>query len=707
MLKNNPIATTKRKLYPHFLLFAFVLFASIFPPVLRAQVIPVGEEVSGDLPLDCPNRTQPGTTIAAFDWRANFYQLEIKGENGQDYTEWAPSPFFSANNSLQPNTDHLAFVNSPRDFQPEDGWELIYKNFGTIALPVAEPSFALYNRYSGLMRTFIYLTAKEGLPYQAATVNVQHVNLPAIDNQTTIFETLNTPMNAVDRFEKNIVSSTYNHYVESEGTWIMSEFVAAYDPCTCDLPTALEIAPILASVSNLTFSIEGTDTMVKIVKDGTTQTTADNGWLSALAGLVTTNATLYEKGKKTHGNLQGFSKFIDKVISKLFNLADESGEESGKLPGYLAAIPGIGTAISVLDMLVTGSKKSGAAHTVTQSSTRYHFDGSGQIDTDAPYQPNLVYTPGGDHTGFPSANLPIYDNPLGVASLIRTPRIKRYVFDHPTFWPNKTVVFLENDLQYAINTAAGINGTPKSVTASLIFTNCHGDHPQAQLPETLIEITDSTWRTPFLPPGCLADYMVQFEDYTHNHCDGDMRVRIRMVLERAPADPDADDIFIMFTYRPDIDEIQVVNETDLPGYSNILAPVDPLYLEQNLDQFPCAAVSPMTPSQLSTFCTNVYDPKSLQSPPGEPKKTDLAADLSAEIALEIFPNPVTDYAFVRGIEGQIQIKLYDLRGKLLRSQEMSGEEDRLDLSGLPRGMLMVEVLDAQGTLRSTMRLVKQ
>ena len=43
------------------------------------------------------------------------------------------------------------------DFKSSDGWSLVYNTFNTTSLP-ANPWFALYNKYRGLLRIYVFVT---------------------------------------------------------------------------------------------------------------------------------------------------------------------------------------------------------------------------------------------------------------------------------------------------------------------------------------------------------------------------------------------------------------------------------------------------------------------------------------------------------------------------------------------------------------------
>ena len=57
-----------------------------------------------------------------------------------------------------PFTDvNLGVVTEYADYEPEDGWVLLFKDFGSQRLPVKMPYMVLYNKYTGIMRAFIFV----------------------------------------------------------------------------------------------------------------------------------------------------------------------------------------------------------------------------------------------------------------------------------------------------------------------------------------------------------------------------------------------------------------------------------------------------------------------------------------------------------------------------------------------------------------------
>jgi hypothetical protein len=83
-----------------------------------------------------------------WDWRAEeSFRLFLSPQGGTPTPVVAQTPFRTAWNILNRFT---------ADFEPEDGWMLVHKDFGTPAAGVPFPYFTLYNRYRGLFRVMLF-----------------------------------------------------------------------------------------------------------------------------------------------------------------------------------------------------------------------------------------------------------------------------------------------------------------------------------------------------------------------------------------------------------------------------------------------------------------------------------------------------------------------------------------------------------------------
>ncbi|HMQ60444.1 MAG TPA: hypothetical protein PKE06_07240 [Flavilitoribacter sp.] len=349
-----------------------------------------------DLQSQCTPNTPLGSTINQFNWQQPTFLLHVIEDNSQIVPVIAPSPFYTINFSGQGNVDHLS---APviKDYQVEDGWELLYVNFGTQSIGVAEPSFALYNRYDGLARFFFWLTANEGNTYNSAMLKIKHGSILPPKN-SAVFENINSPAHALDAFDKGLSVERHNAYEESVGTWVIAEFATAFDPCSCNHATEFEVKPFLVSVSSVDLTIEGTSITTPLMSGG--EITNQNGFIEAIGdinAIFQSVSSLTEKGQKTYKNLAAFQNEVTNILAPL--VTPTNSPIIGAIPDFLDNVPFIGLGLQILDFLVGGGKSTSAS-TVTSFMERHQFSVTGNLTTIAPYQSARFYTPGSDRTGF-------------------------------------------------------------------------------------------------------------------------------------------------------------------------------------------------------------------------------------------------------------------------------------------------------------------
>jgi hypothetical protein len=75
-------------------------------------------------------------------------------------------------------------------------------------------------------------------------------------------------------------------------------------------------------------------------------------------------------------------------------------------------------------------------------------------------------------------------------------------------------------------------------------------------------------------------------------------------------------------------------------------------------------------------------------------------------ALEVFPNPSTQYVQVLNAEDASQVRLYDMTGALLLSHDLS-TGNQIDLSGLNSGLYSLRISDVSGARNSIRVITKQ
>jgi hypothetical protein len=75
-------------------------------------------------------------------------------------------------------------------------------------------------------------------------------------------------------------------------------------------------------------------------------------------------------------------------------------------------------------------------------------------------------------------------------------------------------------------------------------------------------------------------------------------------------------------------------------------------------------------------------------------------------AISVYPNPVKDQLYIRSAQNLL-VRLYQPDGRLAMQQEVTTATGYLSLNGLPRGIYILQVADAEGVSLQTFRIVKQ
>lgn len=635
-----------------------LIFLNLSIPDLSAQDIELAEYDRVQT-SPCERYTVPGSTVDVWDWREERFTFHYRLGNGPVTTASTPSPFYVADYTLSPNTNFLTYGNP--DYEPADGWELLYRNFGTPSEPAQEPSFGLYNRYSSLVRIFYWLTPNGEAVYQNMTFTASHVNDIFSAKSSAIFEHLNIPANALDNFDKSGLSVGQLNEVIINGAWVILEFPAAYDPCVCLHETSIEVRPRLSSISTINFTLDGGGTTVPIYEYGVT-TGSHVG-----TGLDYVNDAL--------GSLQSGYK----VYSELSDFSDLSQESDVGTIGVLAGLvpswfPVAGTAAKVLGFLVGKGRSTGSKNLIGYNHN-FEFQASGTLGTTGNYSIPHFYTPGAFYNyQNPQANRTVYDNPLGIMQVLETPTVEIAVKTEGTY--HQTGEFDETitrkyrytgNLKYAINENAGISDVPIRLMGALLWVDCEGN-----------EITDGFHSTPVINLRCLEDYTVELEGTEINYlnsqgemiketygvdCERKPQLQIVAVLESSLPEFDGE---ILFSSRYDVEVISndfenlPVNPYEGLGADAIFAVCNP------------PPPLPIAEHMLRAFCQNTYDPSFRSNLTSQPAGVIEDASLkfpSKATGVGVFPNPVEDYFnFSFPLEWDIQkvnIQLMDMNGKVL------------------------------------------
>ncbi|HHB77961.1 MAG TPA: hypothetical protein ENK85_01855 [Saprospiraceae bacterium] len=264
--------------------------------------------------------TPLGSTINEWDWRQDKYEIYRQGSVGSILVT---SPF--RGDYANYNIEHLYSVTGGvYDYEPIDGWELVYKHFGTDDTPLAGPAYMiLYNRYESNLRVFCYVNTRED--YNQAMINLSFdaINNPEGRLYSALLSYIKHPEVAIEAFRKGLEASAPNKMVSSNGGdnwgsyWLFMDIPVAYDPCTCNYFTELDVLPILRNYQTINLNISGGGTISEIVKNSAVSGVPHTSVLSNINGAVA-------KGAKTAKTLQGFYTTAEGIAS-FYDLIDLTG----------------------------------------------------------------------------------------------------------------------------------------------------------------------------------------------------------------------------------------------------------------------------------------------------------------------------------------------------------------------------------------------
>lgn len=388
----------------------------------------------------------PHQSVNNFDWSTNFFTI-YKQVGSTITTQTIQSPFWENTSGLatEPNLDHFrnvffnnGFYTDPAqaigsvDIWPEDGWELLYKDFGTATAGyTSNPSFGLYNRYTGILRIFYYVENLGNTASSTARISLEpNFSL----NNNALLSFTETEINALDAFERHLTRAL-NYAQALNSFWIFAEFPIAFDPCLCRYPSS--------SMIDFTFEIikQGTIVLEGKATGFSTPMLYNNGVYTPVKSNIISNhgrmKTASDYLAEVNGYYTSLNKFKDNV-NTMIGYQNNAGADKAKQQADIDKFgdwvtiakntPKIGAVIGIIDFLVTGGK---AKNSSTREPTPYSYKTeleiklTGSITEDINLSALSLRTPGANNISSPN---PIYNNPLGIFNLLESPPVEYAVY---------------------------------------------------------------------------------------------------------------------------------------------------------------------------------------------------------------------------------------------------------------------------------------
>lgn len=513
--------------------------------------------------------TPLGTTINNFDWTQSLYYVYTSAN--QTSPTQVNSPMSGNSN---PNDNIFTFTAQAEKHLPAEGWELLIKNFGSPNDPYPFPTLALYNRYLGIIRTFIYVPEIPNFSKNTARISIQFFFPDASSKKESAFlSPLSNPQFAVDNFAKKLISNTVQRASYFGGQfWMYADFPVSYDPCSCNHFTSINIKPLFINVEKVDLT---TSTKTANVANGGTSNFADltHAFDFFAKGIEAGN----KKGVAISTQVGTVSTFFNTYVLNNFDTKKDvqtigpddtqptniSVGSSFKIPDFIKTQFGTaGTFLGLVEYFMSGGKST------AMSSSTVNYNIGGTITDSIQGQNTTIYVPGSTWTNSSFGNSvkskPIYNNTLGVFGLLETPKSQRGIITsadiHYTYNKKDSKIRVKldkasiQDLKYAINPSSNL--IPISISASLVVkasynqikTNYDGDghskdprtfgsvsvleeKPIANFATQSSAIRNFVFVSPTMSFDCLTDYVMDVSLYDANLLSSSTRLQLNITLK--------------------------------------------------------------------------------------------------------------------------------------------------------------------------------
>lgn len=351
-------------------------------------------------------RSQP--TIP-FNWENLDWMPTPLGQSG------IPSPWNGAGSIAS-----LYGIDIVNDRKSEDGWELLYSSFGLNSSgPLINPYFILYNKYSGLMRIFLYTTT----PFVSTSSYLQDGLSVVSNHKTHILAYLGQDVIDFDNSQKTYLqmqpAPSDGSFPLASNKWYMLQYELAYDPSLSQLPYNEIMFNWFLNYHNVeTFSFGGKqEGKLNAIMGSSAESNniissasklgekVGTGVIAGIGqGILDRNTLNSETDKDKRNNSLGLSNSIFSSLSKGVSTA---------ISGASGDIPGV--AMSLLSAIFKFNKLSQSAVPINYSlSTTIQLEGKGTSGGSFPSSPLSFWMPGTNISSEAAGYIPLYNKVLGV-----------------------------------------------------------------------------------------------------------------------------------------------------------------------------------------------------------------------------------------------------------------------------------------------------
>ncbi len=348
------------------------------------------------------------------------------------------------------------------DYTPENGWILLYRNFGCDGA-INYPYFILYNKYRGKMRLFM-------LPYkmdfgQRALVTLRWVDPSNSTSLLTNATGMSKPNDTYHQYgyknDEVIASTTDNNMGGNfySDHWFVVDFDLAFDQLTDPSKPGMKLAFDVSSVQDDQMHLSGFLDWITQPYTTSVNTPTVNSNDNTLRDYVA-NFTKVTKNLPSESDLKKiFSTKEDELFSYVsstnltfgvtriaenYSLSIKNLAEQSDLANFLTGVSKYGplvgkyvdVAMGAFDFL-TNKSNTTSPQMVTMTPTITHGTISldGTITSTKPLAPIIIGLPG--TTNLPYVSQTYYNKPLGVVGLETQPKLSiRHWTESRTYYPS-------------------------------------------------------------------------------------------------------------------------------------------------------------------------------------------------------------------------------------------------------------------------------
>lgn len=694
-----------------------ILVLLIVAGITFSQCLPNGITTDPAAPV---NNQLPSKTNWYFDWTQPSWPNHSTCQPASSIE----SPFYK--------TDNLEALRAAKDMLPQDGWELIRRDFGytdlnTPSIEVPQHTyFILYNKFTGILR--VLLRTCSGMDYNGARIMLKFHSTSSF--QSALLDFNSTPRTLSDPHIADPSFQSVSVFVNDQTKWFYADFPMTYDPCTCNYTSKLNVVSHL--IQNSQIQIEGSVTgTITTITNGQGSVNNDGSYsFKDLAGdgekfkkIYTSIDEFINKTKAVAQTLPNTAQLISALTSFQTSLSSNSFLKTG-----LAAVPWLKDAVGLLDLFAGGGKSSPQTVKLMPLAVNLSMKATGSITTSNQYHDIVFTNPGSLNAQTDPAVYPFYNEVLGVFNLMSSPVMQKYATVGTVPFPGNNQYItewtfkLKDPLKWVLNPASKLEVqdaqlayvvqsiiNPTTIAPTLTSGTMINSHlPTAQQSQgfDFFEGTDAKtgrreYRTEYVNFNCLGnDHKFTFRygpvPVMGIQIVGDFYLKLMLNLRRLD-DPNAQNVLLVVKIP-----VKMENATALPGGSIL-----------NPSACVGGMINQATASEISSFCSSTTYTNNRSRGTQGPISIDTLQQSTNQFQWSVVPNPAQTYIIVNGKTSGTRlskIQVFDMLGRVQLEKNMSVNgnfSEQINIGHLAEGVYVVIAKMANGTSQSHKIIIKK